>query len=125
MSELAKILAGLLVLGGAGLMATAGIGLLRLPDFYARTHAASLAGVLGTGSSLLALALFADELGQVLRAVIAILFFALTTPLSAHLLAKAARRAGYAPSKASESGRPRATKRGLAKSNLPSPPRRP
>lgn len=95
MSDLVKVLAGLLVLGGSALTATAAIGLLRLPDLYTRMHAASKAGTVGTGLSLLALALTAAETGETLRALAAILFFVLTTPLSAHLLAKAAHSVGY------------------------------
>jgi multicomponent Na+:H+ antiporter subunit G len=94
-SEFAKIAAGLLLLGGSALTAIAALGLVRLPDLYTRMHAASKAGVVGTGMTLLALTLVAANLGEALRASAAILFLLLTTPLSAHLLAKAAYGAGY------------------------------
>ena len=93
--DLVMIIAGVLVLAGAGFTAIAAIGILRLPDLFTRMHAASKAGSVGVGLMLLALALVAAQTAEALRAVAAILFFLLTTPISAHLLAKAAYAAGY------------------------------
>ncbi|BDA85985.1 hypothetical protein Sa4125_35270 [Aureimonas sp. SA4125] len=93
--DIVTILAGVLVIVGAGFTAIAAIGILRLPDLFTRMHAASKAGSVGVGLMLLALALVADQTAEALRAVAAILFFILTTPISAHLLAKAAYAAGY------------------------------
>jgi multicomponent Na+:H+ antiporter subunit G len=42
------VLAGLLALIGALLMVIAGIGLLRMPDFYTRMQAAAKAGTLAS-----------------------------------------------------------------------------
>ena len=73
----------------------ASIGVLRLPDVYSRMHAASKAGTLGSCIMLLALAPVAVDPATSMRAVVGVLFFLLTAPLSAHLLAKAAYAAGY------------------------------
>lgn len=96
MKDASAVLAGLMMLAGSGFTLVAALGLLRLPDLYTRMHAASKAGSVGVGLILLALALVADTWPESLRALAAILFFLLTTPISAHLLAKAAHGAGYA-----------------------------
>lgn len=87
--------AGVLIIIGAAFTLVASVGLLRLPDLYTRMHAASKAGTLGSGLMLVALAVFADDHATVTRALAAVLFFLLTAPISAHLLAKAAYAAGY------------------------------
>ena len=88
-------IAGLLIIIGAAFVLVASLGLIRLPDVYSRMHAASKAGTLGSGVMLLALAMVAEDQATVTRALAGILFFLLTAPVSAHLLAKAAYAAGY------------------------------
>lgn len=88
-------LAGILIIIGAAFVLVASIGLIRLPDVYSRMHAASKAGTLGSGVMLLALAVVSNDQATVTRALAGILFFLLTAPISAHLLAKAAYAAGY------------------------------
>ncbi len=87
--------AGVLVVIGAAFALVAAIGLVRLPDLYTRMHAASKAGTLGSGVMLLALAVYANDSGIIMRALAGIAFFLLTAPVSAHLLAKVAYSAGY------------------------------
>ena len=58
-------------------------------------HAASKAGTMGSCVMLLALAVAAADPAIATRALAGVLFFMLTAPLSAHLLAKAAYSAGY------------------------------
>ena len=86
--------AAALVIVGSLFALTASIGLLRLPDFYTRMHAASKAGTLGSCVMLVALALYADGLAVTTRALGGVVFFLLTAPISAHLLAKAAHASG-------------------------------
>lgn len=93
--DLQNLAAGALIIVGAGFTLIAAIGLLRLPDLYTRMHAASKAGTLGSGVMLIALAVFATDPAVVTRALAAVVFFLLTAPVSAHLLAKAAHAAGY------------------------------
>ncbi|MBB3951527.1 monovalent cation/H(+) antiporter subunit G [Aureimonas jatrophae] len=95
MSGIGNILAGIFVVMGAGFALIAAIGILRLPDFYTRIHAASKAGTVGSVLALLALAIVSDESAEVLRAIAAIVFFFLTAPISAHLLGRSAYTAGY------------------------------
>lgn len=87
------IIAVLLLLG-ASLTFVAALGLFRLPDLFTRMHAASKAGTAGSGLLLLAVALHADAPDVWVKCLLAILFFFLTAPVSAHLLAKAAVRWG-------------------------------
>jgi multicomponent Na+:H+ antiporter subunit G len=95
MDDLFNILTGLLIIIGAAFTLIAAVGILRLPDLYTRMHAASKAGTLGSGLMLVALAIFAQDQAIVTRALAAVVFFLLTAPISAHLLAKAAYAAGY------------------------------
>lgn len=88
------IVAAIIVIGALFSLAAA-IGLLRLPDVYSRMHAASKAGTLGSGLMLIALAIFSDDLATTTRAIAGVIFFLLTAPISAHLLAKAAYAVGY------------------------------
>ncbi|GGB50637.1 hypothetical protein GCM10011316_23470 [Roseibium aquae] len=92
-----QIFVGILLVGGALFALVASIGLLRLQDVYMRMHAGSKAGTLGSGLMLLALAILAADAGVVTRAIAGIVFFLLTAPLAAHLLATASYRAGYRP----------------------------
>lgn len=95
MADVINVLVGLLMVVGALFTLFAAMGILRFPDLYSRMHAASKAGVFGSGLILIGLALFAQDYTIVTRAFLAILFLILTTPISAHLLAKASHAAGY------------------------------
>lgn len=92
-----QYLAALLMVTGAVFSLLSAIGVLRLPDLYTRMHAASKAGAVGAGLVLLSLALASGDGPVILRAILGILFLLLTTPVSAHLLARAAYRAGHQP----------------------------
>jgi len=94
-SDIAMILAGLLIIAGSAFAAVAAFGIIRLPDLYTRMHAASKAGSVGSGMMLIALALTSNSGAETLRAIAAVFFFLLTAPISAHLLAKAAYAVGY------------------------------
>lgn len=89
-----EIVIACLLLLGASLTFVAALGLFRLPDLYTRMHASSKAGTAGSGLLLLAVALQSGEAGTWIKCVLAILFFFLTAPVSAHMLAKAAAGSG-------------------------------
>jgi multicomponent Na+:H+ antiporter subunit G len=89
--------AGVLVVIGALFSLIAAIGVLRLPDLYTRMHAATKVGTVGAGFILLGVAAAAFDASVVLRALIGIGFLVLTTPVSAHLLARAAFLTGTRP----------------------------
>lgn len=95
--DLLHYVAALCLVVGALFALLAAVGMLRLPDLYTRMHAASKAGVVGPSLILLAVALVSLDLAVILRAFLGILFLILTTPVSAHLLARAAYLAGIRP----------------------------
>ncbi|MEO0544389.1 MAG: monovalent cation/H(+) antiporter subunit G [Pseudomonadota bacterium] len=95
LENIALIVSGTLVLVGSFFGLAAAIGLWRFPDIYTRMHSASKAGTLGSGLLLIAIAVHDGETSTVLRASAGVLFFLLTAPISAHLLAKAAYTVGY------------------------------
>ena len=80
-----------LLLGGALLCLFAALGVLRLPDFFMRMHAATKAGVAGSGLVLLGVAALHGDAGTWIKAALAVLFLLLTTPVAGHLIG----RAGY------------------------------
>ncbi len=94
-SLLAALGVAALMIVGALFSLIAAIGLNRLPDLYTRMHAASKAGTVGSGLLLLAVGLHAADVATFGRAVAGIVFFVLTAPVSAHLLARAAHKVGY------------------------------
>ncbi|MCL6709607.1 monovalent cation/H(+) antiporter subunit G [Pseudomonas sp. R2.Fl] len=95
MNYVLALLTFVLIVGGALFSLVAAIGVNRLPDLYTRMHAASKAGTVGSGLLLLAVGVHAGDLAIFSRAVAGFLFFILTAPISAHLLAKAAHQVGY------------------------------
>ncbi len=101
-ADAALYIAGLLILIGALFTLLAAIGILRLPDLYTRMHAASKAGPVGSGLILVAVAVVSFDASISLRALVGVAFILLTTPVAAHLLARAAYIAGYKPSAITE-----------------------
>lgn len=83
-------IAAFLLLAGSALCLLAAIGVLRLPDFFMRMHAATKAGVAGCGLVLAGVAAFDGSLETATKVGIAIAFLLLTTPVAGHLLGRAA-----------------------------------
>ena len=80
----------ILLLGGSFFVVVGGLGLLRLPDFYTRIHAAGLTDTMGAWLILLGLMFQASSTLVAVKLVLVLVFLVLTSPLSSHLLAKAA-----------------------------------
>ena len=78
---------------GAVLMLLAGLGVLRLPDVFSRMHAGTKAASLGLACILVGVALEADA-PTAAKLVAAILFQFSTAPVAAHVIGRAAYRAG-------------------------------
>jgi multicomponent Na+:H+ antiporter subunit G len=95
--EIVLVVAAVAIIAGGIFGLLAAVGVLRLPDLYTRMHAASKAGVVGSGLILVGVALASGDSAIILRAILGILFLTLTTPISAHLLARAAIKAGHVP----------------------------
>ena len=88
----AAIPAALLLLLGAGLALIGSIGLLRLPSFYERIHAPTLATSWGAAGIVLASAIVFSciEARPVLHELLIGLFVSITTPVTLMLLGRAA-----------------------------------
>ena len=73
------------------------LGLVRMPDFYTRTHATSVIETLGAGLTLLGLLLQAGlSLVAVKLLILAVLIF-FASPTATHALARAAMARGLKP----------------------------
>jgi len=85
-------LLSLLIVTGALFTFIGSLGLARLRDFYTRLHGPTKASTLGVGCLLIASATYFSlrNEGISLHEVLITLFLFITTPVSAHLLAKAA-----------------------------------
>ncbi len=97
MEMLTTILSWIFLACGAFFCLLGGIGLIRMPDFYTRMHAASVTETLGAGLVLLGLMLHAGlSLVTVKLIMIGGLIF-LASPTASHALAKAALLSGLKP----------------------------
>ena len=99
-----------LIAAGGIFCVIGGIGILRLPDFYCRTHGASITDTMGAGLMLLGLTLqggkmmFDAETGAwqpdlwviPVKLIFIALFILLTSPTAGHALIKAAYADGVA-----------------------------
>jgi multicomponent Na+:H+ antiporter subunit G len=95
-----------LLLGAGGFFCVVGaLGLLRMPDFYTRMHAASVTDTLGAGFMLVGLALQAGLSLVTAKLVIIGLLIFFASPTATHALAKAAMTRGLEPQLAREKGR--------------------
>jgi multicomponent Na+:H+ antiporter subunit G len=89
---MAALIGSVLVLMGAILHFSAGVGLLRMPDAYTRMQAATKAPTLGNTLILAGIAFYYP--GWTLKLLILIYFVFMTSPVSSHALARAAFRIG-------------------------------
>jgi multicomponent Na+:H+ antiporter subunit G len=87
-----------LCLAGGGLFSIIGaLGLIRMPDFFTRMHAASVTDTIGAGLLLIGLVLQAGFTLIAVKLLFLGLFIFFTSPAAAHALAKAARARGLEP----------------------------
>jgi multicomponent Na+:H+ antiporter subunit G len=107
MAPLIPYVADALVLFGVLIMTAGAYGAVRLPDAYLKLHAASKLVFLGAMPLLLASALTAGGKDVVLRVILIAFFLVVTTPVSAHMVARAAYLRGetmHPPEALGESG---------------------
>lgn len=88
-----------LVLLGAGafFLLVGSIGIIRLPDFYARAHATGKSDTLGLMLALLGVGVHEGITLNSAKLVVVVAFVALTNPVGTHALARAAYQAGLQP----------------------------
>jgi multicomponent Na+:H+ antiporter subunit G len=97
MSAAQEILAAALLVAGALLMLAGSIGLLRLPEFYSRSHLASNTDTLGMVVILAGLMVFEGWTLASAKLALVALFAGLANPVAIHALARAAFRIGLRP----------------------------
>ncbi len=91
-----NLLSWAFVLGGAFFTLVGTVGLLRLPDVFARMHAAGMTDTMGAGLILAGLCFQGSGLTAV-RLLLILAFLWFTSPVSTHALARAALQGGLRP----------------------------
>lgn len=86
----AEVLSWIFILSGAVFIIIGGIGLLRLPDFYTRIHAAGITDTMGAWLMLVGLMFQAGWTLNTVKLLMLLFFLMATSPLATHALAKAA-----------------------------------
>ena len=93
-ATISEIIAAFLILIGTFFSFLSGVGLLRLPDVYTRSHAASKSTTLGVLCTLVGTLLYfliTDGYFSI-RLLLGIFFVFLTAPVSAHVICRSAYR---------------------------------
>lgn len=83
-----------LLLAGVAFVLLAGIGLQKFPDVFARMHAATKAATLGLLLVLAGVALQLRSPGDIAKLVLVAILMFVTAPVGAHMVGRAAYRAG-------------------------------
>lgn len=92
-----EVLSWICLVSGASFAVVGGIGILRFPDFFSRMHAAGITDTLGASLVLAGLMLQAEATLVVIKLVMILFFLLVSSPTSAHALAKSARTSGLTP----------------------------
>lgn len=92
-----EIAALILIVFGTFFMLMGSIGIIRLPDFFSRTHATGKTDTLGIMLVLSGLAVYEGFTLNSAKLVVVMLFVAFVNPVSVHALAKAAMEYGLKP----------------------------
>ena len=99
MALLIDLLSWVLILTGGAFGIIGGIGLLRLPDFFSRIHAASLTDSMCAPCIIAGLMLQSGLTLVTVKLAFLIVFLYVTSPTASHALAKAALHGGLEPGK--------------------------
>ena len=91
------IVAMVLMVGGVFFLTVSSIGLLRLPDFYARTHAVGKSETLGAILTLSGLAVYNGWELSTFKILFILIFVLIANPTATHAIARAALRSGLPP----------------------------
>lgn len=94
MSILLHTLGVVLIVLGTIFLLLAAIGVLRLPDVFARQHAGGKAATLGVMTVLLGVAALVDDPASTIKLLLAIAFQLVASPTATHALARVAYRRG-------------------------------
>jgi len=97
MSSIPDIISVIMICLGAFFLFVGGIGIVRLPDFYTRSHAITKSDTLGIILVLAGLAVNEGMTVTSLKLAIAIIFVAIANPTGTHALARAGFKYGLRP----------------------------
>ncbi|WKN31751.1 monovalent cation/H(+) antiporter subunit G [Porifericola rhodea] len=85
-----NIVAAIFILSGIAFMMIAAIGIIRFPDFYIRMSVVTKASTIGLGLLLTGVGIYFNTLETIIKTISISLFIVLSSPISAHVIAKAA-----------------------------------
>lgn len=97
MTAVIDSLSWVLLVAGAVFSVIGGIGILRMPDFYTRMHAASITDTAGMTLMLAGLMLQAGLTLVTAKLVFIMVFLVITSPTATHALGRAALHDGVEP----------------------------
>jgi multicomponent Na+:H+ antiporter subunit G len=89
-----EILSSLLLIAGCALALIAALGLHRFPDVFCRMHAQTKPATLGLILVVFGTAIGIDALSGWMKLLLVLALQLLTTPVGAHMIGRAAHRAG-------------------------------
>ncbi len=97
MAAIADVVSGLMLAAGAFLALVGAVGIIRLPDVFARMHGAGMIDTLGAGLILVGLMVQAGFTMTTVKLILITIFLLFTTPTTTHALATAALKSGLKP----------------------------
>jgi len=97
MAAALDLLCWALILIGSAFGIIGGIGIVRMPSFFTRIHAAGMAETMCAPPILLAMMIQAGWTLVTFKLVLILIFLFLTSPTASHALAKAALHGGVSP----------------------------
>lgn len=97
MGEIQNIISIVFIGAGIFFILVAGVGIVRLPDFYSRTHAVSKSDTLGILLVVLGLIVFEGFTINSLKLAFIFVLVALANPIGSHALGMAALKKGLKP----------------------------
>jgi len=97
MEMIADIVSWIFLIPGCALLVVGALGILRLPDVFARMHAAGIIDTLGIGLIVLGLTFQAGWTLLTMKLLFVLAFVFFTSPTTTHALARAALHGGVKP----------------------------
>ena len=97
MEQIIEWISGFFLLAGGLLCITGGVGLLRLPDFFSRVHAAGVTETLAAPLLLLGLMLQMELSLDTIKVLMIMILVLATNPTATNAMAKAALHGGLRP----------------------------
>ncbi|MEX0720398.1 MAG: monovalent cation/H(+) antiporter subunit G [Balneolaceae bacterium] len=97
MIDITSLFTIIFVVAGIFFLLVGSVGIIRLPDFYSRTHAISKSDALGIMLVIFGLIIYEGFHINSLKLFLILIFIALANPIGVHALADAAYKSGLKP----------------------------